>query len=597
MGAAPVIPALPSGFTLDASPATQPTGSNAMPALPPGFTLDASPAAPMATPAANAPLRNPNGTLNLSDILARQMHTGQYAQAASDPNGIIPQAMSGANEGLAGTLSLPNQVARAFESIGPDIVNQFGGHAAMPPANGYLPDAGQAFTNLGTQTGAIKPPSTDPMAQGARTVGQFLGGSVLPVLGETGAAQTGAKAALTAVHDFTSALTAGTAAAASNAVTGNNPWAALAASILGGSSPKTVERGVTPYPISAERQAMVNTLKKSGVDLTAGQTSGDVGLQLMEAELGGHKAQQMMDQTSAQFARAAVSQAGFGAQLATPEVLQRATLGIKGAFEDAAKMYPAPIDAPLLMDVGNVLATYRENATAQAPIVATVRNRIVNLAKLGSTMTGAQYQDLSTRIGTAMKTSDPTTTQALVGLKAALDNAVERGIAATNPADLGMWKQLRNQYKNLLVIKDAANSAGSNAAQGVFSPAQLRSAAAGQNANAYVMGTDNLGPLARAGVATMTPLPNSMTAARGAVRGAFTTLPTLIGAGAGHVSGAGDLLGAIGGFTVGHMIPSLTGKMVLSPALQAYFKNQVLAKPLPGGLGSGFSQVTNAQQR
>jgi hypothetical protein len=95
----------------------------------------------------------------------------------------------------------------------------------------------------------------------------------------------------------------------------------------------------------------------------------------------------------------------------------------------------------------------------------------------------------------------------------------------------------------------------------------------------------------------MSPLPNSMTAARGAVRGAFTTLPTLIGAGAGHLSGAGDILGALGGFTVGHMIPSIAGKATLSPVIQQYLKNQVLAKPLPGGVASGFSQVTNAQQR
>lgn len=126
---------------------------------------------------------------------------------ASTPNQSTPlpadmpqQVMSGVNEGVAGTLSFPNQVARSFESIGPTIVNALGGHAAMPPESGYLPDMGQNYLSLSNSVGAIKPTSTDPRNQVARTVGQFAGGMLVPGFGLEGDAATASKVATNALR-------------------------------------------------------------------------------------------------------------------------------------------------------------------------------------------------------------------------------------------------------------------------------------------------------------------------------------------------------------------------------------------------------------
>lgn len=129
------------------------------------------------------------------------------------PTDLTPQFMSGVNEGIGATLSFPNQVAHSLESIGPTIVNAMGGHAAMPPESGYLPDAGKAYTNMATGMGAIQPPSADPRSQFVRSAGGFVGGMLVPGIGvEENAAKVGTNAlrpAAAAARDFGIPLTKG----------------------------------------------------------------------------------------------------------------------------------------------------------------------------------------------------------------------------------------------------------------------------------------------------------------------------------------------------------------------------------------------------
>ncbi len=137
------------------------------------------------------------------------------------PADLPQQVMSGVNEGIASTLSFPNQVARSVESIGPTVVNALGGHAAMPPEGGYLPDPGKSYTDLSTSIGAIKPPSADPIDQFGRGAGQFMGGMLVPGIGLEGDSAQGIRTVgnalrhnAQAARDFNIPLTKGQTAGA-----------------------------------------------------------------------------------------------------------------------------------------------------------------------------------------------------------------------------------------------------------------------------------------------------------------------------------------------------------------------------------------------
>jgi hypothetical protein len=105
----------------------------------------------------------------------------------NDPLNVPSQALSGANEGAANFLSLPNNLIKGAElglrSIGPAIGNALGGDFDMPTEPMLkLPDAGEAYRAATTEIGAIKPPTDDVAGQVARRVGQEVGSNIIPVM-------------------------------------------------------------------------------------------------------------------------------------------------------------------------------------------------------------------------------------------------------------------------------------------------------------------------------------------------------------------------------------------------------------------------------
>ena len=137
---------------------------------------------------------------------------------------IIPQGLSGLNEGAAATLSLPNTIEMGLRSIGPAIGNAMGGNFAMPTES-WLPDAGARFTQAADSIGAIKPETDDPAGQFARRVGQEVGAVAPLALG------TPAKLATMA-----SAAGSGIGAAGMQAMFPDNATAELIGQMIGGGS-------------------------------------------------------------------------------------------------------------------------------------------------------------------------------------------------------------------------------------------------------------------------------------------------------------------------------------------------------------------------
>jgi len=161
--------------------------------------------------------------------------------------------------------------------------------------------------------------------------------------------------------------------------------------------------------------------------------------------------------------------------------------------------------------------------------------------------------------------SDPQQAEAYRGIRDALDNAMDRSIAATNPADAGLWATVRNRYANYKDLEKAAGAAGEAAAEGLISPAQLKSAiSSGNRRGGYVRGEGDLAELARAGVGVMTPLPQSGTAPRQLIQGLVTGGATVAG-------GLPGLAASIAG-------PAVLGRTLMSPPVQGYLGNQFVPR-------------------
>lgn len=356
-------------------------------------------------------------------------------------------------------------------------------------------------------------------------------------------------------------------------------WGAL----IGGAAPAVISgvsnaarRVVTPVSTSPERKALVDTLKREGVEVTAGQASGSRGLRYAEGEIGGQAAENAVERQGEQFTAAALKRAGIDAKRATPDVIDGAFTRIGQQFDDLAARNTLVADKPLQRNIQDIWTEYASLTpeNARAPVVEnTIRDIIGGVRNSGGKIDGAAYQAVRSRLDRAARgTADPQLANALRDLRSALDDGMERSIAVTNKGDLGAWRQARNQYRNMLVIEQAATGAGENAAQGIISPSALRNATVmKQGRRNYARGTGDFADLSRAGEAVIKALPQSGTAPRLRAQNLGTGVASLIGAGGG--AGIAGPLGAVAGAAAGAAIPSIVGKLMMSKAGQAYLKN------------------------
>jgi hypothetical protein len=334
--------------------------------------------------------------------------------------------------------------------------------------------------------------------------------------------------------------------------------------------------------MSASQRAAAQTMEREGVTLTAGQRTGSKKLKYLESELGGGAAEALQEQQGREFTRAAWRRAGVDADNVEPQTVDQALTNIGSEFDRLAANNVLVPDSRLGRDLGNVAREYNSLVpeSQRAPIVRDVLNDIVTAVQNnGGQITGESYQALRSRLDKAARAvmaRDPHLSQALSDIRTTLDAGMERSIAANNPADLGAWRQVRRNYRNMLVIEKAATGAGEQAAGGVITPARLRSAAIAQNRRAFARGRNDFTDLANAAVKTMTPLPQSGTAPRLAAR-----LPLPLGAatGAGIGGTIGGIPGAVVGGVLGAGVPFAAGRAVLSAPGRAILSNQMMAGP------------------
>lgn len=462
--------------------------------------------------------------------------------------------------------------------IAPDKVQQFKdtvkAGARFTPFNAFQSaDSQELKSDLEKVTGPLYEPKT--------TAGQYLktGIEFLPaVVGgpESLATKALTRVAIPAIASETAGqLTKGTA---------TEPFARVAGALASPAIFAGARRAITPLPATAERQALAATLQGEGVPLTAGQATGSKPLQWAESTLGdtpgsGAPAARIMENQGEQFTAAALRRAGIDANRATPEVIDNAFRRIGNDFEGVAQRNNMHADTALGNDLAQVQHEYNSvvSPSNRAPVIEnTVRDIADMAAQNGGHLTGEQYNAITSRLARQARNArnDPQLQEALQDVRGSMDDAMERSLFRTNnPADMQVLRNARNQYRNLMVLEKAATGAGSNAAEGLISPSQLRNAVVQQGRRAYSRGQGDFAELARAGEALLKPLPNSGTSPRHNITHMLQTIGAVVGGGAGSAGGpAGTALGAAAGLAA----PALGGRALLSRPVQAYLGNQVL---------------------
>lgn len=427
----------------------------------------------------------------------------------------------------------------------------------------------------------------------ARTVGEFV----------PGAAAGGVRNLIR--YGVVPAVASETAGQATKGRSGE-PVARAIGAVAGGLAVPALRRAVTPFPVNAERAAAVDTLRGEGVtDLTAGQMTGNQKLRYMESELGGTAAEGMADRVGEQFTAAALRRAGVNANRATPEVIDGAFTRIGNEFDRLAAQNDMRFDRPAYQGLINALDSYEQAVppAMRAPIVQRVGQDLAQAVQAAqraggvAILPGGTYQNVRSLLGKQAQTlriSNPPAAQALRDIQDALDGAMQRSIARTNPRDVRAFATARREYRNLLTIERAATAAGENAAMGIISPSQLRNATVTtQGRRNYARGRGDLADLARAGESVLKPLPQSGTAPRQAARNLVNFGPAVIG---GAIGGSGgDAFGGILGAMLGAALPPAMGRAVLSAPVRGLLSNRVLgpaANNIGGILGSALTGGT-----
>lgn len=175
----------------------------------------------------------------------------------------------------------------------------------------------------------------------------------------------------------------------------------------------------------------------------------------------------------------------------------------------------------------------------------------------------------------ALRPAGPYPILVLHGEMGAGKSVMERSIAKANPDDLGAWRDARRQYRNMMILEQAAASAGENAALGLISPRALRQAAAmgRQGRRGYVRGQGDFADLARAGNALMLPMPQSGSAPRVLMSSGGALLGSAL-------AGEPFSLAALAGIAA----PGAFGRALMSRPVQRYLSSGRNTGALNGGL-------------
>ena len=496
------------------------------------------------------------------------------AQNSGVISDVAKSMTSGLGRGSAGLVGLPGDVANLVGKGG-DYLRSKGYLPEIPQDSVFrsqLPGSADVQKGIESVTGEFHKPETTA-GKYAESVGQFIPATAT-------AALTGGLPVASTVARY-GVLPALTSEAAGQATEGTSaePYARLAAALVGPGLVTAGRRAITPLPASPERQALVNALRAEGVPVTAGQATGSNALRYIESHMAdlpgsGGAAERASEAQRRAFTTAAMRRTGSNQELATPAALSAQRNALGNQFDQLAARNTLNIDPQFNNELSAAVSDY-QSLVPQSQRIGAIDNYVqdfANYSAAGGTIPGDTYNALRSRLARqaeSLRVNDPQASNAIRTMRRSLDDAMGRSVS---PQDQTAWIEARRNWGNLKDVEKAAGAAGENAAQGYVSPAQLRSAiASGKNRGRYARGEGDFAELVRAGEGVMRSPPNSGTPARLAAH----NMMAVPGAVFGHVAGGAP--GAALGAAVAPFVPGMVGRAVMSNPVQAYLANQLLA--------------------
>jgi len=360
--------------------------------------------------------------------------------------------------------------------------------------------------------------------------------------------------------------------------------------------PTALARTITPVVTPRHLVRHNQVLEREGVPISAGQATGNKKLRAIESTtndipFAGSGAADAAVATDKGFNRAVARRMGEdlgpARMLDTPQVAHAADR-IQGQFRDLSARNVLVADPQLVGELRQVrMRNDHLLDDAQRATIDRIVGHKMGLFQPGHNngpawMPGEVYQAARSDLGTAAHTAtNAREGRVLREMRDALDRAMERSIARTNPDDLGAWGEARRQYQGLKIVEEGLNNGGgAKAAQGFISPHQVAVGAKARNPEAYARGRDEFSDLAHAGKALITDLPQSGTVPRMIAAHTLSSLGgAAIGAVGGYASGDKEAAGAgIGATTLGLLGPALAGRAVMSRPGQRYLSNRALGE-------------------
>lgn len=296
---------------------------------------------------------------------------------------------------------------------------------------------------------------------------------------------------------------------------GSETTGRIVGGLAGATAPGVTVRGIAGPRLSPERARLVETMEAEGVPLTGGQATGRKLLQYTETGPFEGTAASIADRQGGVFTRAALRRAGVHSDVASPEVMTNARDALGAEYESLiARNNGVPLDPTLeheLLD--NVLSYQRLKGQAAAPAVNEYLGRISEAAQTnGGVVPADVFKTIRSDISRDLRsTTDPELIQSLRRMQDSLFEGIARN---GQPEIVEQARDLNNRYRNFKIIEKAMSGAGEATAEGNVTPRKLRAAVEQGDRGALTFGRGDYGDLARAGEATMTPLPQSGTAGR-----------------------------------------------------------------------------------
>lgn len=346
--------------------------------------------------------------------------------------------------------------------------------------------------------------------------------------------------------------------------------------------------------LSPETQAILDGARRENIPLSLGQETGSRFLQNMESRFAqlpftGATERARREAQQRAFTRAVLQRSGTEADNFTPEVIAAQRDRFRQGFTDVAGrnvMRVTPDDAAALTSLRDELLTNRVAATAQ-PVANQIDAFLARAADAGGELPGQYYRSLDSYLSREIRNAGGNQEFArnLGEFRSALRSIMDNSIS---PEDAATWQQLRRQYANFMVARDAVNGAGALAASGQIPPLQLRSALERSvGRGGYAEGRGDLNELARLGQVVRPP-PDSGTAGNSMANMLLTgSLPA---GGAGVGAALGGPLGAVAGTAVPFALPPLVQSMMNSPAARAW-----LLRQRPDVQGNALAAALQAQ--